>query len=65
MEEKWIVVLYKNPNGDIPVRQFIDSLEIKVQSKIRNTISLLREFGIRLGLPHKNLLGPIYGNCVF
>jgi phage-related protein len=58
MDEKWKVVLYRSPSGDYPVQQFIDSLEIKAQSKVRNTVKLLQEFGIRLGLPHvKKLTG--------
>src|SRR5660397_240646 len=58
MDEKWKVVLYASPSGDYPVQQFIDSLEIKAQSKVRNTVNLLAEFGIRLGLPHvKKLTG--------
>ena len=58
MEEKWKVILYRSPSGDHPVQQFIDSLEIKAQSKVKDTINLLREFGIRLGLPHvKKLTG--------
>ncbi len=60
MEEKWKVVLYRNPGGDYPVRQFIDSLEIKAQLKVRNMIKLLQEFGISLGLPHaKKLTGTL------
>src|SRR3989344_2457239 len=58
MEDSWKVVLYKNPQGDTPVNEFIFSLEIKAQSKVRDTIKLLQEFGIRLGLPHvKKLTG--------
>ncbi len=58
MDKKWKVVLYRSPSGDYPVQQFIDSLEIKAQSKVRNTVKLLQEFGIRLGLPHvKKLTG--------
>ena len=58
MDEKWKVILYRSPTGDHPVQQFIDGLEIKAQSKVQDTINLLREFGIRLGLPHaKKLTG--------
>lgn len=58
MEEQWKVILYRNPSGDYPVQEFIDSLEIKAQSKVKDTIKLLQEFGIRLGLPHvKKLTG--------
>lgn len=38
MNKTWNVVLYRNQSGDYPVQQFIDSLELKAQAKIRNTI---------------------------
>lgn len=44
--------MYRSPNGDYPVQQFIDNLETEVQAKVRNTLKLLQEFGIRLGEPH-------------
>lgn len=58
MEEHWKILLYKTPQGDSPVKVFIDSLELKAQSKVRNTINLLRDFGTKLGPPHiKKLAG--------
>ena len=58
MDEKWKVILYRTSSGDYPVQEFIDSLEIKAQSKVEDSIRLLQEFGIRLGLPHvKKLTG--------
>ncbi len=58
MEEQWKILFYKTPQGDTPVNEFILSLEIKAQSKARDTIKLLQEFGIRLGPPHvKKLTG--------
>lgn len=58
MEEQWKVILYRTSSGDYPVREFIDGLEIKAQSKVEDSIKLLQEFGIRLGLPHvKKLTG--------
>lgn len=52
MEEQWKIELYKTLQGDSPVREFILSLDLKAQSKVRNSIKLLQAFGIRLGLPH-------------
>lgn len=52
MEDKWQILLYRTSQGDSPVKEFIDSLEIKAQSKVHDTINLLKEFGINLGLPH-------------
>jgi len=58
MDQVWKVVLYLSRSGSSPVQEFIDSLEIKAQPKIRDTIKLLQEFGIALGLPHaKKLIG--------
>ena len=58
MEEDWKILFYKTTQGDTPVNDFILSLEIKAQSKVRDTIKLLQQFGVRLGLPHvKKLAG--------
>jgi phage-related protein len=58
MDKQWKIVLYRASSGDYPVREFVNSLEIKAQSKVKDTIALLREFGIHLGLPHvKKLSG--------
>lgn len=58
MEEQWKIFLYKTPQGDTPVNDFILKLDLKAQSKVRDTIKMLQEFGVRLGLPHiKKLTG--------
>lgn len=58
MEEQWKILLYRTPQGDSPIKDFIESLELKAQAKVRNTINLLRDFGTRLGSPHiKKLTG--------
>lgn len=58
MDEAWQILLYTAPQGGSPVKEFINSLELKAQAKIRNTIHLLQDFGIRLGPPHiKKLTG--------
>lgn len=58
MEESWKVILYRTQQGDSPVKAFIDSLELKAQSKVRSSINLLENFGILVGLPHvKKLAG--------
>ncbi len=60
MEEKWKVVFYKTTRGDSPISKFILSLEVKAQSKVRDSIKLLTEYGIFLGLPHvKKLTGTV------
>lgn len=58
MDEQWNILFYKTLQGDTPVNDFILSLELKAQSKVRDSIKLLRTFGVRLGSPHiKKLTG--------
>lgn len=58
MEDQWKILLYQTPQGDSPVKEFIDNLELTAQAKVRNTINLLKDFGTRLGSPHiKKLTG--------
>ena len=58
MEEQWSIIFYKTLQGDTPVNDFILSLEVKAQSKIKDSIKLLQEFDVRLGPPHiKKLTG--------
>lgn len=58
MDEQWKILLYRTLQGNSPVKEFIDRLELKTQSKVYDAINLLRDFGIRLGLPHiKKLAG--------
>lgn len=58
MEDKWSIIFYKTLQGDTPINDFILSLELKAQSKVRDSIRLLEHFGIRLGQPHvKKLTG--------
>jgi len=58
MDIKWKIAYYKTLQGSDPVYNFINGLAGRVKSKIINTIDLLEEFGIRLGLPHvKKLTG--------
>lgn len=58
MEEQWKILLYRTQQRDSPVKDFVDALELKAQTKVRNTINLLKDFGTRLGSPHiKKLSG--------
>lgn len=58
MAESWKIDLYRNPQGKVPVQEFIYSLELKTQTKVRNAINLLKEFGLKAGSPHvKKLKG--------
>jgi len=58
MDQKWKIFLYRTLQGNSPLKEFIDGLELKTQSKIYDAINLLRDFGTRLGSPHiKKLTG--------
>lgn len=58
MEESWKILLYRTVPGDTPINDFILELDLKAQSKVRDMIKMLQEFGVRLGLPHvKKLTG--------
>ena len=52
----WNIEFYESPNGKYPVAEFIDSLEIKPQARIAQTLDLLEEFGIELGMPYTKYL---------
>lgn len=55
---RWKIDYYVLPSGKIPVKEFIDDLPEKSQSKISNIFDLLIEFGVHLGRPHvKKLSG--------
>jgi len=51
-DEKWDIIYYESLSGDLPVYNFIESLNSKAKSKVSNTFDLLTEYGIKLGLPH-------------
>src|SRR3990167_4817213 len=58
MDRNWKIILYETTNGASPIKEFIESLEQKAQTKIYNTLELLKEFGIGLSAPHvKKLTG--------
>lgn len=58
MEENWKIVYYESLEGNIPVFDFIQNLDVRVQNKISDLLDLLKEFGTRLGPPHsKKVIG--------
>jgi len=48
----WDIEYYEAANGQIPVKEFIEALNVKERAKIARTIDLLEEFGINLGMPY-------------
>lgn len=58
MKKSWKILLYQPLDKESPVVKFIETQETHTQAKIYNTINLLKEYGIELGLPHiKKLSG--------
>lgn len=56
MEEKWKIEFYKTAIDKSPVDEFVEQLDVKAQNKIIQVLSLLKEFGINLGMPHSKKL---------
>jgi hypothetical protein len=46
------VELYEKPDAEVPVLNFILSLNAKQQAKIYREIELLKKFGNELSFPH-------------
>jgi phage-related protein len=48
----WEIEYYEAADGQIPVKEFIETLIIKERAKVARTVDLLEEFGIKLGMPY-------------
>ena len=53
---KFTVEVYEKENGEIPVINFIDSLEPKMGAKVLSLIEILEEKGNQLRLPYSECL---------
>jgi len=51
------VEYYKLPNGEKPVEQFIDGLDLKMRVKALGSIEILAEFGNTLREPYSKAIG--------
>ena len=54
---KWEVNYYKQSNGVQPVKEWINTLDLKLQSKIFRVFELLEQFNINLKAPYVKPLG--------
>lgn len=45
------IKFYKDPTGRVPVREFLDSLDIKMRQKMLRSIQALQDMGISLRMP--------------
>ena len=50
------VIAYEKENGEIPVEEFINSLDIKMRAKVYGMLSILQDKGITLLKRQKLLL---------
>ena len=50
------VIYYTTTRGDIPVKEFICSLQVNVRAKVMKWIELLEEKGPNLPRPHADVL---------
>ena len=50
------VEFYKRPDETEPAKEFIDSLDLKMQAKLAMEIQLLEDFGVQLRLPYSEHL---------
>jgi len=48
---------YELPNGDKPVKNFLDSLDMKMRVKALGSIDILAEFGNKLREPYSKAIG--------
>jgi phage-related protein len=48
---------YMLPNGDKPVKQFLDGLDMKIRVKALGSIDILAEFGNTLREPYSKAIG--------
>lgn len=53
---KYEILFYKNERGEVPIQDFIDSLQHKVQTKFMKTIELLSDEGSNLKRPYSDYL---------
>lgn len=56
MDQKWEIIYYETSQGNSPVFEFIQSLNVKAQYKVAEVLELLEEHGIFLGPPHSKKL---------
>lgn len=51
------IEFYKDSHGNIPVKEFLDSLDIKMRQKMLRSINALHDLGTTLRMPLSESLG--------
>jgi phage-related protein len=54
--ENFDIDFYKSDNGDCPIEEYLNSVDVKMRAKIAWTIGLLEENGNMLGMPYSEHL---------
>lgn len=54
--DEYKVIFYDTPNGDVPVREFLEGLDPKMRAKMTRSIVFLRENGVQARLPYSEHL---------
>ncbi|CDD78203.1 toxin-antitoxin system toxin component RelE family [Cryptobacterium sp. CAG:338] len=47
---------YEDINGNVPIREFIEGLNLKLKVKVFGCIELLEQYGNQLGMPFSRYL---------
>ena len=55
--EQFEVLFYEKGNGDCPIEDFLDSLDLKMRAKMVGMITILQEKGNMLREPYSKYLG--------
>lgn len=50
------VLMFRKGNGEVPVKDFINNLDVKMQTKVMGTLSVLQEYGNELREPYSKHL---------
>ena len=53
---KFQVIFYEKENGDCPIEEFMNSLDIKMRAKMIGLLELLEEKGIQLREPYSKII---------
>ena len=54
--QKFEVIFYEKENGDCPVEEFLNSLDVKMRAKMVGLLELLEEKGNQLREPYSKLI---------
>lgn len=58
------LIVYKKINGEVPVEEFLDSIDPKMRAKIYGLMEILQEKGNMLREPYSKNLDDGFMNCV-